>query len=288
MVHAAALKPGRRQPINRGGEQQMVRGIYTAAGGMLTIEEQTATTANNLANVNTTGFKQDLLLFTSAPGIHTWRVYDPSTADARGVSQPEYIGLQNAGVLDTVIFRDFSQGQLVQTGRNLDVALVGDGFFRVVDPASGEELYTRDGSFVQTPDGYLVDQSGRRVQGAGGDINLGGSNDVYYAQTGEIFAANAQLGAFSLAYFDDPQTALSKAGDNAFRAENGPDSTGTAGPDGMTQFQGGYLERSNVDPVRSIVELISQQRHYEAAQRAVTTHDAALDIAANQIGRMPQ
>lgn len=256
---------------------------------MLTIEEQTATTANNLANVNTTGFKRDLLLFTSAPGIHTWRVYDPLTDDARGYSRPQYIGLQNAGVLDTEIYRDFSQGQLVQTGRSLDVALVGDGFFRVVDQATGEELYTRDGSFVQTPDGFLVDQSGRRVQGAGGDINLGGGNEIYYAQTGEIFNGDAQLGAFSLAYFDDPQTQLSKAGGSTFRAAGGPSTTGTVSPEGiLTQFAGGYLERSNVDPVRSIVELISQQRHYEAAQRAVTTHDAALDVAVNQVGRMPQ
>jgi flagellar basal-body rod protein FlgG len=267
----------------------MVRGIYTAAGGMLTIEEQTATTANNLANVNTTGFKQDLLLFTSAPGIRTWRVYDPLTDDARGFSQPEYIGLQNAGVLDTKVYRDFSQGQLILTERRLDVALSGDGFFRVVDQATGEELYTRDGSFTQTADGFLVDQLGRRVQGAGGDINLAGGNDVYYSQSGEIFSGSTQLGAFSLAYFDDPQTQLAKAGDNAFRAEGGPSLTGTTGPDGVrTEFAGGYLERSNVDPIRSIVELIAQQRHYEAAQRAVTTHDAALDIAVNQIGRMPQ
>lgn len=267
----------------------MVRGIYTAAGGMLTIEEQTATTANNLANVNTTGFKQDLLLFTSAPGIRTWRVYDPLTDDARGYSQPQYIGLQNAGVLDTEIYRDLSQGQLVQTGRSLDVAIIGEGFFRVVDPATGEELYTRDGSFVQMPDGLLVDQRGRRVQGSGGDINLGGGNEVYFAQTGEVFSADAQLAALSLAYFDDPQTQLSKAGDNAYRAAGGPSLTGTTAPDGvMTQFAGGYLERSNVDPVRCIVELITQQRHYEAAQRAVTTHDAALDVAVNQVGRMPQ
>jgi flagellar basal-body rod protein FlgG len=73
------------------------------------------------------------------------------------------------------------------------------------------------------------------------------------------------------------------------KAAAGPDRLGTIGPSGVrTEFAGGYLERSNVDPVRSIVELISQQRHYEAAQRVITTHDAALDVAVNQIGRMPQ
>jgi flagellar basal-body rod protein FlgG len=258
----------------------MVRGIYTAAGGMLTIEEQTATTANNLANVNTTGFKQDLLLFTSAPGIHTWRVNDPATADAGGITHPQYIGLQNAGVLDTRVVHDFSQGQLVQTGRSLDMALAGDGFFRVKDANTGAELYTRDGSFVQTPDGLLVDQLGRRVQGQGGEINLGGSNDVYVDQSGEIFADGAQVAQLDLAYFSDPEAQLTKVGDNAFSSVGGPDGTG------QTEVQGGYLERSNVDATRSIIELIIQQRHYDAAQRAVTTQDAALDVAVNQVGKL--
>jgi flagellar basal-body rod protein FlgG len=253
----------------------MVRGIYTAAGGMLTIEEQTATTANNLANADTTGFKQDLLLFTSAPGIHTWRVDDPSVA-----RKPQYIGLQNAGVLDTKVVHDFSQGQLVQTGRSLDMAIAGDGYFQVKDAASGETLYTRNGSFVQTPDGYLVDQLGRRVQGAGGDINLGGSNDVYVDQSGEIFANGAQVAQVSLAYFTDPQAQLTKVGDNAFHAVGPPDGTG------QSQIQGGYLERSNVDATRSIIELIIEQRHYDAAQKAVSTQDNALDVAVNQVGKV--
>ncbi len=100
---------------------------------MLTIQEQTATTANNLANVDTAGFKADLLRFTSAPAIHTWRVDDPTTTDAQGRPRPEYIGLTNAGVMDTEIWRDFSQGQLVETQRPLDVAIIGDGFLRVTD-----------------------------------------------------------------------------------------------------------------------------------------------------------
>jgi len=248
---------------------------------MLTIQEQTATTANNLANADTTGFKADLLRFVSAPAIHTWRLDDPTTLDDQGRQQPEYIGLTNAGVLDTEIWRDFSQGQLTETNRPLDIAIAGEGFLRVKDE-TGQELYTRDGELRQTADGYLTDSRGRRVQGQSGDINIGTNNDVYFNHSGEVYAGGAVADTLDLAYFTAPQQQLSKVGDNLWRSSTAPDGTGAS------VVQGGFIERSNVSVVDCITDLITQLRHYEAAQRAIVAEDGMLNIAANNVGRMPQ
>ena len=110
----------------------MIRGLYSAAAGMMTVQEQTAMTSNNLANIETAGFKADLLRFVSAPAIHTWRIDDPTTVDKLGRPKPEYLGLTNCGTADTEIWHDFEQGQIVHTSRDLDVAITGDGFFRVI------------------------------------------------------------------------------------------------------------------------------------------------------------
>jgi flagellar basal-body rod protein FlgG len=248
---------------------------------MMTIQEQTATTAGNLANVDTAGFKADLLLFTSAPSINTWRVDDPTHTDKQGRQVPQYIGLTNAGVADTRMFRDFSQGQLVETKRPLDVALVGDGFLHVKDE-NGQDMYTRDGQLRQTPEGFLTDERGRRIQGQGGDINVGSTNDVYINRSGEVYADGAQVATLDLPSFTDPQTQLSKAGDNLWKATTAPD--GAA----VTEVQAGFIERSNVDAVDSLTELITQLRHYEAAQKVILAEDDTLNIAANNVGRMPQ
>lgn len=246
----------------------------------MSFQEQTATTANNLANADTAGFKADLLLFTSAPSIHTWRVGEPSPASDTGRLAPQYIGLTNAGTADTEIWRDYSQGQLTATRQPLDVAIIGEGFFRLND--GNAEYYSRDGQFRQTADGLLVDNCGRRVQGLAGDINLGSSNDVYINASGEVFADGALVDRLNLAFFTAPQEQLSKAGDNLWRATSAPDGVG------VTEVRSGFIERSNVDVFRCMSELIIQQRNYEAAQKVIQTEDAELDVAANQVGRMPQ
>lgn len=248
---------------------------------MLTIEEQTATTANNLANVDTVGFKADLLRFVSAPGIHTWRIDDPTSLDKQGRSKPEYIGLTNVGTMDTEVWRDFEQGQPVFTGNNLDVAIFGPGFFRVTDE-NGEEVYSRDGQFKRSSDGYLVDNQGRRVQGQGGDIFLGDGTTVNINRTGEVQVDNAPVGVIDLAYFTDPQQQLNKRGDNVWVAQDAPDGVGDS------ELRGGYVERSNVDMIRCITELIVELRHYQAAEKVVLTEDSTLNIAANQLGKLPQ
>lgn len=258
----------------------MVRGIYTAAAAMMTIQEQTDTTANNLANIDTAGFKADLLRYTSAPAIHTWKIDDPSHKTKAGTPQPEYLGLTSAGTMDTVIWRDFTPGQPQFTGRSLDVAIAGDGFFRVM--RDGQEYFSRDGRFRQTATGDLTDILGNQIQGTGGAINLGGALDIAINKSGEVLANGEIVAIIDLAFFSDPQTQLSKAGNNLWSANLPPDGVG------IPHLLGGYVERSNVDSITSIVELITQLRHYEAASKVIKAEDDSLEIAANQIGRLPQ
>jgi flagellar basal-body rod protein FlgF len=259
----------------------MVRGLYTAAAGMMTIQERTDTTANNLANADTAGFKQDLLVYSSAPAIHTWRIDDPTNVNEAGQRRPDYLGLTNCGTMDTEVWRDFDQGQLVQTGQELDIAIAGDGWFKVSE--NGETYYTRDGEFHRDRAGFVVDNKGRRLQGQGGDINVGDAAKIEVNRSGEFYADGAQVATLDLAFFTDPQTQLQKMGDNLWRSTAGaPDGVGTV------SVRGGYIERSNVDAIRSLVELIREQRHYEASARVITTEDAALDIAVNRVGVLPQ
>jgi flagellar basal-body rod protein FlgF len=258
----------------------MVRGLYTAASGMMTIQERTDTTANNLANADTAGFKQDLLVYSSAPAIHTWRIDDPTALNEDGERRPEYIGLTNCGVMDTEVWRDFSQGQLVQTNQDLDIAIAGDGWFKVSE--NGATFYTRDGEFHRDAAGFVVDNRGRRLQGQGGDINVGDAAKIEVNRSGEIYANGAQAATLDLAFFSDPQKQLEKMGDNLWNAKSAPDGVGTI------NVRGGYIERSNVDAIRSLVELIREQRHYEASARVVSTEDSTLDIAANKVGALPQ
>jgi len=248
---------------------------------MMTVQEQTATTTNNLANVDTMGFKADLLRFVSAPAIHTWKIDDPNYKDKDGQTHPEYLGLTNCGTADTEIWRNLDQGQLIHTGLPLDCAIEGPGFFRVISD-TGEEVYSRDGQFKHHPSGFLTDNLGRRVQGVNGDIFLGQSIDIYINQSGEVHVDGEAVGQIDLAYFSDPQQQLSKLGENAWRSSVAPDGVGDS------KVRGGYIERSNVDTVSCIAELIVQLRHYQAMEKSVTTANDTLNIAVNQVGKMPQ
>jgi len=247
---------------------------------MRTIEEQTATTANNLANVDTCGFKQDLLVFSSAPAIHTWRVGDPAQQDSRGQSKPQYIGLTNCGTMDTEVYRDFGVGQPVQTGRPLDAALTDDSFFCI--QTEDGLVYTRDGQFHLDAQGILVNNRGQQVLGEGGPLQVSDGAQAYIAGSGELYDGANSVGRLAVVRFEDPQTELEKLGDNAWRATGTPQAVEFPG------ILGGYIERSNADAITSLTDLIRQLRHYEAAQKVVLSEDATLNIAANQLGRMPQ
>ena len=256
----------------------MLRGIYSSASGMLTYMEQTATTANNLANVDTVGFKRDLLLFNSQPEVDIWRKDDPTHLGIDGRQLPKYMGKLSTGNTDTVIHRDHEKGSSVHTGNPLDVYLDGDGFLRLETPQG--ERYTRNGSLTRDAAGYLADRSGHRVLGFSGPIQIPDGN-AEISRSGIVTVNGEAVGTLILAHFSDVQV-LEKQGQNMW---SNPGSEETVG---NTEIVSGALEGSNVDTSRSIVELITQSRNFEMASKSLRTGDEVLNIIVNQLGRMPQ
>jgi flagellar basal-body rod protein FlgF len=264
----------------------LVRGIYTAAAGALVADQQADTIANNLANVDTAGFKATLLQVESAPDLQLYRIQtDPGRVPGRavpGVPVMQPVGPLGTGALVYDTPDRFTQGPLERTGNPLDVAIGGvNAFFAVQTPVGVR--YTRDGRFALDPNGFLVTQQGYRVLGQAGPIRIPAQSPITIASDGTITQNGAQVDRLALVSFGN-LTALRKQGDDLFV------DTGTAGPAaaaGATVEQG-FLEKSNTNVVRSMVDLIVAERWFEANQRMIKTQDDATRQAIENVGQTPQ
>lgn len=223
----------------------MDRLIYTAASGAKHILEQQATASNNLANVNTTGFRAQLDIFRAAP--------------VQGPGLPT-----RAFVVDSTAGHDFSSGPLQLTGRDLDVAIKGKGWI-AVQMADGTEAYTRNGALQMSPNGVLTTASGDPVAGEGGlitippdaTVTVGGDGTISTISTAEQPAAAAVLGRLKLV--NPPEADLVRGDDGLFRLKDG----GAAPLDPAVRVAGGALEGSNVSAVDSMVQMIALARSFE-------------------------
>jgi flagellar basal-body rod protein FlgF len=223
----------------------MDRLIYTAASGAKHILEQQATTSNNLANVSTTGFRAQMDVFRAAP--------------VQGPGLPT-----RAFVVDSTAGNDFSSGALQVTGRDLDVAVKGQGWLAVQMP-DGTEAYTRNGSLQMSPNGVLTTASGQTIAGEGGPITIppdatvtvGGDGTISTISNVDSPAAPAVLGRLKLV--NPPEGDLVRGDDGLFRLKDG----GNAQPDPNVRVAGGALEGSNVNPVDCMVDMISLARSFD-------------------------
>lgn len=235
--------------------------------------------ANNLANVNTTGFKkdkaefQDLLYQTSrAPG-----------ADQGGGNQlPTGIQIGHGSRL-VATSKVFTTGELTQTGERLDVAIEGDGFFEVQMP-DGSRAYTRDGALKTGSDGRITTSDGLVLQGGFQPIPSG-TTAISIAPTGEVTTSGPsgnQTFRLQIIRFANP-AGLQSLGRNLFRETNasGPAELGNPGENGFGELQQGYLEMSNVKVVEEMVNMIVAQRAYEVNSRAVQASDEMMQISNN-------
>lgn len=256
----------------------MMRALYSAASGMIAQQYNMDTISNNLANVNTTGFKgnmahfQDLIYQTiQAPG-------SPVGAAIVPVGQDVGLGVK-VGSSEKI----FTQGSLVQTGNSLDMAINGDGFFQITLP-DGTTGYTRDGHFtvdangsVVTSDGYFIQPQITVPQNAT-QIQVGQDGTVTAQVPGSTTPQN--LGQITLARFVN-NAGLAPQGTNYFlqTAASGPPIVTQPGLNGAGQLQGGWLENSNVQVVNEIVNMIVAQRAYEANSKAIGASDQMLQTA---------
>jgi flagellar basal-body rod protein FlgG len=236
----------------------MLEGLYSAAAGMAAQQQRMDTLANDVANVNTTGYKHTRVAFRDL-------LY---ARDRTGVVS------SGAGAAATPIGRGFAQGSLRETGNPLDVAIQGDGFLQV-RRADGTTALTRDGALRLDPRGRLSTQRGELVQPAV-TVPAGTSDaDVAIASDGTVSAAGRAVGRIQLVTVRAPQ-ALQSAGDNLFVP-----TAGSGAPQAMRNgvVAQGSLEASNVDLADAMTEMMDSQRSFQMASKAVQMQDQILQIA---------
>lgn len=256
----------------------MIRGLYTGASGMLAEMARTDVISNNMANVNTTGFKKDRAIFRAFPEMNIHRIHDPIPAGLDKVIDPRpFIGMMGTGVLLDEINVDFSQGTINITSNPLDVAIRGEGFFQVQTPDGIR--YTRDGSFTLNRDGYIVTKDGHYVLGDNGPLQLSQNGDIVINEQGEVFVNEQFVDRLNIVTFDQTNQ-LQKQGDSLYMSDAPPIQAQDA------QVTQGALEGSNLNIVTEMVNLISAFRAYEANQKVIQTHDATLDRLVNDVGRI--
>jgi len=239
----------------------MSSGYYAACAGLMSRTQALDTIANNLANVSTAGFRASHNVFSSLLATTSDSSLSVLNQDAN-----EY-GLLSGTQLDT------SQGALVPTGNDLDLAMEGPGYF-AVQTATGT-VYTRGGNFRVSPQGQLVTAAGDPVMGDSGPISIVGE-PVSISTDGTISANDAIAGRLKLVEF--PSTAaLQSAGGTYYTAPAGAAVAAT-----NSQVRQGTLENSNVNPVTSVVELITAQREVETMRRVLTMFSSEMDKTAAQ------
>jgi len=259
----------------------MIRAMRTAASGMYAQKLNVDNISNNLANVSTTGFKKAKLEFQDVL-YEVMRMAGATTTLGFEVPVELQIGYGAKAVASQ---RIFSQGNLVNTGNPLDLAIDGDGFFMVEMP-DGTIGFTRDGSFklsrdgdMVTSEGYLL-TAGISIPAEAETISIGVDGTVSIVNAGETEAT--EIGQLTIAKFLNP-AGLSAMGRNLYKqtTASGDYIEGVAGLDGLGLVRSGYLEMSNVETVEEMVNLIIAQRSYEINSKAIQTAEDMMQIANN-------
>lgn len=262
----------------------MIRGLYTSAWSMLANSKKLDVITNNMANINTTAFKKDTVVFESFPSLLTKRIND--TTDKLNPSAN--VGKMQLSSDVGELFTYYTQGQLSQTGSKLDFAISDDNSGEAASPAfftigmtdpndnSMKEFYTKDGAFVVNSNNQLVTKSGNFVMGQNGPITLA-SGDFSVNDKGEIIQNGALVDKLRIAQFSDA-TQLRKFGDNLIQ------NSGSEFVDFNGTISQGYTEQSNVNVVSEMVDMITVMRAYEANQKVLQAQDDTLQKAVTEVG----
>lgn len=235
---------------------------YSAVFGALTQQHRLDTIANNLANVNTTGFKRDKLAFRDTFRRYAHDLLDPNDTLDRKVPWPQGNVLAQPRISGKVI--DLSQGALRSTGNPLDLAIAGDGFFRIQTPQG--EFLTRQGVYHRSSDGYVVDGHGNQLLGEGGPLQVPETGTVLIDARGGLSVGGELIDRIALVRVEDPTT-LEKAGHSLLRVR--PDAAVQAVPDEESSVEQGLLEAANVEVVSEMVNMIEALRAFEAYQKMI-------------------
>lgn len=259
----------------------MLRGMYTGASGMMVDQRRLDVIANNLANASTIGYKRDTSIRQSFNDFVVVRLndQDPTTSSNNEVGRLAF------GTITAFTATKLTTGNLISTGNPLDVAIDGDGFFAVNTPQGAR--YTRDGSFRQNADGYLVTKegyevlvNGRPVRAEQGELSIRGN--------GEVYSGDLRLGQLSVVSSAELGS-IRKEGAGLWMpiGQGEPTALVTSWEsNGIFAVRAGYLESSNVEPVTEMVEMMTTVRSYEMNQKAVQAQDEALQKLVTEVGRV--
>ena len=257
----------------------MVRGLYTAYTGMINQQKRLDTVTNNLANASTTGFKREGLTSKSFDQMLTVKLNDLSVPYLN-----EGIGKMSLGVKIGDNYTDYSQGSFKETGNTYDLALAGNGFFTISytdKKGNTSEKYTRDGEFTMDSEGYLRTLEGDYVQGEGGNIMIPvETSEVSIRDNGDIYADGEYVDSLRIVDFEDYNN-IEKFGENLYNVVDGATET-----ESTAAVKQGYLEMSNINVVKEMVEMITISRAYESNQKLIQTEDDMLDKSVNQVGKV--
>lgn len=250
----------------------MIKGLYTAASGMMLQMARQDVLANNIANVDTAGFKRDDTMCRAFPDMLISRLGEVNQDNGQPL-QPVLLGKLGTGAVVDSITTDFTRGNLKETDNSTDLALGGDGFFVVQTPQG--QRFTRDGQFkindqkiLTTNDGYpVLDRNNQPVTITG---------DFKVDQQGNVTIGGNVAATLNIVNFADMQT-LQKTGDNLMISSARP----VAATD--PQVKQGYIEDSNVNAVKEMVDLISVVRSYESLQKMVQAEDETLSTAIDDV-----
>ncbi|MCK9223668.1 MAG: flagellar hook-basal body protein [Candidatus Muirbacterium halophilum] len=281
----------------------MLRGIYTSASGMLVEQARQDVITNNLANVDTTGFKKDLAIFRDEPSMDMHRIDDNRKIFGKKLELDfrPYIGRMGTGASIDEITTIHEQGILQTTNNKTDLALIGDGMFAVESPNGIK--YTRAGNFRVGAEGFLVDANGNKVMALkepaimnkesiitnpdgefalnASYVPLDGAEDFKVDLDGKIYVNGESAYRLMIVNFDDPRH-LKKIGYNYYEPADERVGFGRFGEN--TKIEQGMLEKSNVNIVREMVNMITVMRAYESNQKAIATHDGTLGTLISKVG----
>ncbi len=259
----------------------MMRALFTGASGMRGQQFKIDVTSNNLANVNTTGFKANRPEFVD---LLYQQIRRPGGTSATGIAWPSPLDV-GLGVNPASTAKLFTQGSMIATDQQLDLTIAGDGFFQI-QATDGSTIYTRDGSYSLDSDGNVVTSDGHylipNITVPENTIRVTVGQDGTITATLPDQAEDAELGQIQLVRFINPQ-GLNSLGDNYFSetGASGAPIVGTPGEEGFGKIMQGYLENSNVSVVDELIGLIVGQRAYEANSKSVSTSDEMLQTAVN-------
>ena len=244
----------------------MIQGIHLATQGMSMLQDKQDQIANNLANINATGFKQSHLF------VQSYQKY------LKNDNQEPFV---NEEVKPDEVYIDYQEGPMKKTGNDLDLLIKGSGFFTVMTPDGVR--YTRNGNFSIDSDGFLVTSDGSKVMSTDGFIRIeqdGGP--IRFNLDGEVLQGDESKGVLQISDFKKPYKLL-REGNSYFRPQL-PDNPVIKSPGGI--IKQGFLEGSNANPIQNMVEMIRAFRNYEADQKALQAQDQTLDRAINSVGRV--